>query len=187
MLTKVIRDCVLLIGVGAALIAGWTHRPQVYEFLGLPAPADVAAQGAQGEAINAMPLVTTAPQQTSGSTVTLYKANDGHFWAEARVNKGFVKFLVDTGASAVALTPEDAKKAGINLKGLTYNAPVMTANGQTMAARATLKQISIGGVTVRNVSAVIVPDGLTVSLLGMTFLGEIQKVEATRETMLLRQ
>lgn len=87
----------------------------------------------------------------------------------------------------MALTPEDAKKSGISLKGLKYNAPVMTANGQTMAARATLKRISIGGVTVRNVSAVVVPEGLTVSLLSMTFLGEMQKVEATRETMLLRQ
>jgi len=148
-------------------------------------PVDTAAPVVQEPPVNVMPAIT--PQTATGSTVTLYKARDGHFWAEARVNKGFVKFLVDTGASAVALTPEDAKKSGLSLKGLQYNAPVMTANGQTMAARVKLNRVSIGGVTVKNVNALIVPDGLTVSLLGMTFLGQMQKVEATRETMLLRQ
>ncbi len=185
MLFKVIRDCVLLIGVGAALVAGWTHRPQVYAFLGLPVPVDSQAPTAEEPPINFLPAIT--PQASTGSTVTLYKARDGHFWAEARVNKGFVKFLVDTGASAIALTPEDAKKSGLSLKGLQYNAPVMTANGQTMAARVKLNRVSVGGVTLSNVNALIVPDGLTVSLLGMTFLGEMQKVEATRETMILRQ
>ena len=185
MLFKVIRDCILLTAAGAAMVAGWTHRPQVYAFLGLPAPVDMAQDTQNDNPVNVMPMMDS--QTATASTVTLYKARDGHFWAEARVNRGFVKFLVDTGASAVALTPEDAKKSGLSLKGLEYNAPVMTANGQTMAARVTLGDITIGGVTVRNVSALIVPDGLTVSLLGMTFLGEMQKVEATRETMLLRQ
>lgn len=185
MLGKVIKDCIVLTGVGVALVAGWTHRPQIYEFLGLPTPADVQAMAAAQEPVNVLPMIDA--QTATGSTVTLYKARDGHFWAEARVNKGFVKFLVDTGASAVALTPDDAKKAGLSLKGLKYNAPVMTANGQTMAARVTLDSVTIGGVSVKNVSALIVSEGLTVSLLGMTFLGEMQKVEATRDTMLLRQ
>ena len=185
MLGKVVRDCILLTGVGIAMVAGWTHRPQIYAFLGLPTPAELQTQAADRAPVHVMPLV--APQVSSGSTVTLYKAADGHFWAEARVNKGFVKFLVDTGASALALTPEDAKKAGISLHGLKYNVPVMTANGQTMAARARVNEVTIGGVTVRDVSAVIVPEGLTVSLLGMTFLGQMQKVEATPNTMILRQ
>lgn len=79
MLTKVIRDCVLLTCVGAALIEGWTHRPQVYEFLGLPAPVDAQAAIAGGNTVNAMPMVSAAPQTSAGSTVTLFKANDGHF------------------------------------------------------------------------------------------------------------
>ena len=84
------------------------------------------------------------------------------------------------------MTPEDARKAGIKLDKLDYNVPISTAGGENVAAYVTLKSISVGAVTVRNVKALVVPEGLSTSLLGMTYLGQLQKVEATPTSLILR-
>lgn len=127
-----------------------------------------------------------AQVQTSSSALSLRKSPDGQFWAEGQANNGHVKFLVDTGASVVALTADDARKAGLDLSRLKYDRPVNTANGQIMAAYVRLDKVSIGSLTIRNVDAMVIPEGLHVSLLGMSYLGRLQKVEATPDMMILR-
>ena len=123
----------------------------------------------------------------SGVAVSIPKSKrDGQYWTTGQVNSGMVNFLIDTGASIVALTPEDARRAWIRLEDLTYDFPISTAAGQNVAARVTLKNISIGPITLRNVDAIVVPEGLSTSLLGMTFLGKLQKVEATPYELILR-
>ena len=121
-----------------------------------------------------------------GGAAALRKADDGHFWAEATVNGSAVRFMVDTGASTVALTALDARRAGIPEGSLTFNIPVNTANGQTFAAGVRLDAVSIGNVRLENVDAVVLREGLSTSLLGMSFLGRLSKVEATPETLILR-
>jgi len=117
-----------------------------------------------------------APQVNQGSVVSIPKSRqDGQFWADATVNSGYVRFLVDTGAGA-----------GLRLHELDYNVPIRTAGGRNMAARVKLKSISVGSITLRNVEALVVPEGLETSLLGMTYLGQLQKVEATPSSLLLR-
>ncbi len=131
--------------------------------------------------------VTTPKKPKSASVVTLRKnPQDGQFWTQARVNTGTVRFLVDTGAGMVALTEKDAKKAGIKTRDLVYNMPISTAGGKNWAARVTIDRISVGAITVKNVDAMVVPEGLDVSLLGMTYLGELQSVQATRDMLTLR-
>jgi len=73
----------------------------------------------------------------------------------------------------VALTLNDAKKAGIRTRDLQYNVPISTAGGRNMAAYVDLRSISIGAITLRNVRALVVPEGLNTSLLGMTYLGQL--------------
>ena len=176
----VLRD-VIVIGVvmtGFGLAAA--NKDAIYEAAGLtPKPAPVET----------IQTVEVKPQtvQKSGSVVSIPKSRrDGQFWTDARVNSGHVKFLVDTGASAVALTLNDAKKAGIRTHELNYNVPISTAGGKNMAAYVDLKSISVGAITLRNVRALVVPEGLDTSLLGMTYLGQLQKVEATPNALLLR-
>ncbi|MEP1229260.1 MAG: TIGR02281 family clan AA aspartic protease [Litorimonas sp.] len=133
--------------------------------------------------------VTKAPARPrkSGSTVTLQKdPRNGHFWTYARVNTGRVHFLVDTGASTIALTLNDAKKSGIKVRDLDFNIPVSTAGGTNYGAGITLESVTIGAITLRDIEAIIIKDGLSTSLLGMSYLGELQKVEATRDTLFLR-
>jgi aspartyl protease family protein len=131
--------------------------------------------------------VAKVKKASSASVVTIPKnPQDGQFWTQARVNTGSIRFLVDTGAGMVALTETDAKKAGIKTRNLKYDVPISTAGGENMAARVTLDRVSVGAITVKNVDALIVPEGLDISLLGMTYLGELQSVQANRNSMTLR-
>lgn len=129
------------------------------------------------------PAKTSAPR--SASVVSLPR-QQGQFYAQARVNRGHVRFLVDTGASSVALTLDDARRAGIDTTTLRYTVPVSTANGRTYAAGVMLDEVSIGGIRLRQVQGLVVKEGLHISLLGMTFLGELQKVEATPTQLIMR-
>lgn len=131
-------------------------------------------------------IATKAPEKPKSASVVSIPRTSGQFFTQGRVNSGTVRFLVDTGASSVALTLNDARRAGVNVQTLNYTTPVDTANGRTMAATVTLKEIRIGGIRVRNVRALVLKEGLHISLLGMTFLGELQKVEATPSQLILR-
>ena len=111
------------------------------------------------------------------------KGPDGHFWADAVVNGHPVHFLVDTGATAVALTSADAERLGIRPANLKYGYNVTTAGGTSQAAAVTLASVSVNGAKVENVQALVVSDGLDVSLLGMSYLGRLTRFEATRDTL----
>jgi aspartyl protease family protein len=111
------------------------------------------------------------------------KGPDGHFWADAEVNGKPVRFLVDTGATAVALTPEDAERLGIRTADLKPGYNVTTVGGSARAAAVTLASVSVNGARLENVQAMVVADGLDVSLLGMSYLGRLTRFEATRDTL----
>lgn len=115
------------------------------------------------------------------------KAGDGHFWAEGQVNDGArVRFLVDTGATAVALTPADAERLGFDLKTLKYGYSVVTAGGKARAAAVKLASITVAGARLDNVDAVVIEKGLDASLLGMSYLGRLSSFQATRQALFLR-
>lgn len=123
---------------------------------------------------------------TIGGVTAIPKAADGHYWAEARVNTTTVKFLVDTGASVVALTPQDARRLGINLNTLTYDQDVTTASGKTQAARVVIDRVQIGQSQMDDVEALVIREGLSTSLLGMSYLGRLSRFEATQGSLILR-
>ena len=130
--------------------------------------------------------IAVAPQVAQGSPASIAKASDGHYWAEADVNGARVRFLVDTGASAVALTLADAKRLGIATDKLSYSYKVMTAAGEARAAQVTLGKVSVAGTQLREVEALVIDKGLDSSLLGMTYLGRLASFEATRTSLILR-
>ena len=110
-------------------------------------------------------------QQLAGSVVELKAGRNGHFNAEAEVNGRSIDVMVDTGATMIALTYEDAERAGLFLNSSDFTQAVTTANGVARVAPVTLDRVSIGDITVRNVPAAVAERGrLKTSLLGMTFL-----------------
>jgi len=182
MANTVLRDVIIIGVMGMGLALAFAHKDKIYDAIGLT-PQDTPSQTVPQPQAETKPVTTL----NSGSVVSIPKSTrDGQFWTDARVNSGHVRFLVDTGASSVALTLNDAKKAGIRTHELNYNVPISTAGGRNMAAFVDLKSISVGAITLRNVRALVVPEGLDTSLLGMTYLGQLQKVEATPSALLLR-
>jgi aspartyl protease family protein len=113
------------------------------------------------------------------------KSSDGHFWAQGEVNGRQIRFLVDTGATAVALTPADAQRLGIDLAALQYGSKVVTAGGHARAASVRLASITVAGATLENVEALVIEKGLDASLLGMSYLGRLSSFQATRQALFL--
>ena len=113
----------------------------------------------------------TVMDEAGFKTVILYKAGNGHYQADTVVNGSPVTMMVDTGASTIALSYEDAERAGLNPQNLDFSQLVMTANGPARTAYVTLADVSIGGISRTNVRAGIAERGkLGQSLLGMNFL-----------------
>lgn len=132
-------------------------------------------------------LVEPAPASEPSGSAAVRKATDGHFWAEAQVDGRHVRFLVDTGASTVALTLADARRLGLTPGDLSFDQPVTTASGQTMGARVVLDYVSVAGARVEDVEALVLQHGLETSLLGMTYLGRLSRFEASRDALILRR
>lgn len=148
----------------------------------------VATLGNAGHAaaLTAPEAIAASTAPAGGDAASIAKAKDGHYWAEADVNGSRVRFLVDTGASAVALTPADAQRLGFEPSRLNYAYKVMTASGEAKAAAVKLASVSVAGTQVANVDALVLDKGLDTSLLGMTYLGRLSSFEATRSALILR-
>jgi aspartyl protease family protein len=122
-----------------------------------------------------------------GAIVKIRKTGDGHFIVRTLVNGQNIRMIVDTGASTVVLRPEDAYKAGIPLNKLDYVVPVDTANGRAFAARVKLDRVSLGGLTLEKVDALVTRQGaLQQSLLGMSFLSRLRSYEFSGNQLLMR-
>lgn len=125
-------------------------------------------------ALGALVLVPRAEVATPARAL-LTRDRDGHFRAAALVNGQPVELLVDTGATLVMLTPEDARRAGFDPARLAMTRPVQTANGPARVATVLLAELRVGGVVLTDVPAAVAGPGLLHgSLLGMSFLGRLE-------------
>ena len=134
-------------------------------------------QPGQSSAMATPLAAASTPQQTSSGyrTVTLQRDRRGHFQVEARVEGRPVEFMVDTGASMIALRETAAARLGIHPSARDYTVRTQTANGLGKAARVQLNRVEVNGITVRDVEAFVVPDEqLSVNLLGMSFLSRVK-------------
>ncbi len=150
-----------------------------------------ARQEAAGETRSAAPELTLAAAQASpagwGDEVRISASPDRQYYVNAEVNRRSARFLVDTGASYVALRDSDARNAGIYTSYADYKYPVHTANGETKAAFVTIEEIEIEGLRLEGVKAFILKDEqLAVNLLGMSFLSRLESVEARKGELVLR-
>ncbi|MGU3576426.1 TIGR02281 family clan AA aspartic protease [Brucellaceae bacterium C25G] len=119
-------------------------------------------------------------------TVTLTKSAGGHFEVNGRVNGKYVHFLIDTGASSIVLSYDDAQKVGIDTENLNFTAPIMTANGTSKAAHTRIDQLQIGDIRRENVHALVTqPDMMRGSLLGMSFLETLHGFNVRGDRLIL--
>ncbi len=123
----------------------------------------------------------------SASSVTLAQDLSGHFRAHPQVEGQVLLMLVDTGATLCVFTREDARRIGLMVTDRDFTARVATANGSVPAARVRVREMRVGGITVRDVDALVLPSGrLETSLLGMSFLRRLRGFEVAAGKMILR-
>jgi aspartyl protease family protein len=129
--------------------------------------------------------VMAAGDASATSTEIIADAR-GHFITMADIEHTPITVLVDTGASFVALSYEDAEQAGLAPRTLTYDVPINTANGRVEAAHIVLDRVEIGNVLVRDVEGVVMPRGSYAgSLLGMSFLNKLSRFKVEDGTLFL--
>jgi aspartyl protease family protein len=125
---------------------------------------------------------------SSGRSLMLEGDRQGHFQVEARIEGRFIDFVVDTGASLVVLRESSAALAGIRPQPRDYTATAVTANGKIKAAPAKIDRIDVGGITVYDVPAIVLPDdALAKNLLGVSFLSRLKRYEYANGRLVLEQ
>ncbi len=141
------------------------------------APAPAASRQAPAQNASASPRSYVVPRD-----------NRGHFQTSARVDGRDVGFMIDTGASVIALTESDAARIGIRPQRGDFTAAVSTANGTVMAARTRLASVDVGGLVVRDVDALVLPDNaLRENLLGLSYLSRLKRFEYANGKLVLEQ
>ncbi len=168
---------ILFFAVGALVLAG--VMPRVMGGVGKDTAAD--AQPVKRADI-------AAPQATNYRTMTVRADARGHYQVEGSVDGRRLDFLVDTGASVVALRERDAARLGIHPAQRDYTATVSTANGSLKAAPVQLNSLEVGGIRVHGVRAMVLPDtALSDNLLGMSFLSKVRRFEMANGRLVMEQ
>jgi aspartyl protease family protein len=144
-----------------------------------PAPLALAARSTQP---------TAAAAAASSRSVIVPRDARGHFLVDGAVDGRRLSFMVDTGASVVALTASDAARLGVHPAQREFVTEVRTANGTVRAAPTRLDRVEVGDLVVRDVAAVVLPDeALSDNLLGLSFLSKLRRFEYSDGHLVLEQ
>lgn len=171
------RSAVRVLAVAAAfgwwVGGGW--RPHV------PAPATAQAT------IPAQPAgLGLDPPHAEAGTITIARGWEGHFFVSGDVAGRPLRFLVDTGATSVALSLDDARAIGVDVDALRYDGQAQTAAGPTAVASVTLPRLRIGDIQLLDVRAAVLRDAPPgIALLGQTFLSRIDRVSIEGDRLTL--
>ena len=174
--------------VGCLLIAGALgHFGRTGDGRTGDAGPEPAAQARQAPEPAPEPPVSQAAQSdATGDELIVRAGPNGHFMVDAVVDGVEIRFLVDTGASSVVLTAEDAERLGYRLDGLEYSDRYQTANGEILGAPVILPELRIGDLEIEDVRSSVIRAPLSTSLLGMTFLSRLESFEVRDEALILR-
>jgi aspartyl protease family protein len=145
----------------------------------------IAAYGLWPEIRSALVPTQQALVTPEGQAVTVPQAMNGHYYLKLRVNGVPLVFTVDTGATDMVLSREDARAAGIDPDGLAYLGSADTATGIVRTARVTLDEVALEGIVDRDVRAVVTDGALDSSLLGMSYLQLFSRIEIAGGELIL--
>src|SRR6185312_134811 len=167
--SELISALVLWVGIFVVAITGYAYRDEIMN----------VATRVYGELTPGQPIV-------DGHTgrVSFRRGLSGHFQVDAKINGIKIPLIFDTGASAMVLNNDDAKKAGIDVARLRYDTAVSTANGMGRAAVVRIADIDVGGIVRHDIRAYVTEGGaLDTSLLGMTFLETLSRYAVSQNSL----
>jgi aspartyl protease family protein len=167
----VVRNIAIWTGVAAILVLAYTYQDEL---------GDVGARvGTE--------LFPSEPVVSPEGVLNLTQGPNGHFYAAGRANGTRVRFMIDTGASVVVLSPLDAQRIGIDLSALQYTRLYHTANGLGRGAPYRLDTLAIGPIEFRDVVVSINEAEMNASLLGMSFFNRLSSFEIRGRRLILRR
>jgi aspartyl protease family protein len=166
-----LKGTMVWLSIALVIVSGYSYRFQLTNYYQTILGNIIPSMGTQGEE----------------GEVAFRAGSNGHFTIQSKVNGQKVTFLLDTGATRVALTAQDAKRAGFSIDRLNYDQSVSTANGTSYFAIVTIGEIRIGDITINNVPAFVAKSGLDSSLLGMSFLSRLKEYEVKQDTLTFRK
>ena len=178
----------LLIAVGGFLLVELRERPgktlRMAAAWGLIFLGAIALAGLWPDIRNA---ISPEARMLDGNRIEVPVGNDGHYHLTAQVNDVSVRFVVDTGASSIALGPRDAERVGIDLDNLAYIGEARTANGIVETAPVRLDTLTIGDIRDENVPAMVLRADLEQSLMGMSYLSRFARVSIEGNRLILER
>lgn len=167
-INKTVKYLAIWLGVAIFLVALYSYR---YEF------SDFKNRLA-GE-------INPSQAQANGGQIIINVSQDGHFYVNAKINGVDIRFMVDTGASDIAINLNDAKRIGLSTKSLIFNKRYQTANGVALGAAVTLEELEIADAKFTNINASVNGSEMGTSLLGMSFLKQLKKYEVFQDKLIL--
>ncbi len=168
--SEALQAALVWVVIALLLVVGYTYRAELRE----------GGERVLAELIPGRPV-------SHGRMVEIARGNSGEFQVSTNVNGARVSMVLDTGASAVVLTQDAARAAGLPLEVLAYTVNIDTANGRARAAAVTLDRVAVGTIVERAVPALIAQPGqLKTSLLGMSFLNRLDSYSVNSEKLVLR-
>src|ERR1019366_4628356 len=164
------RDIFIWTAAGAILVLGYGYQDELRQ-------------------MNARMMATLVPGYAASSgdkELVLAARTDGHFHVIGTVNATSVDFLIDTGASDIVLSPNDARSVGIDFPGLRFSREYETANGLGRGAPVTLESLRVGPIQLMNLAASVNQAEMRNSLLGMTFFRNVASFEVRGRNLFIR-
>lgn len=145
----------------------------------------VGAIGAYGLWTDIQRDVLPRQSVVSAGVIEVPRRADGHFYLTLRLNGAPVDFMVDTGASDVVLTQDDARAAGLDPERLDYVSSARTANGVVGTAPARIDEITLGDITLTDLRVYVNQGDMDISLLGMSYLRRFERIEIADDLLML--
>lgn len=169
-LGQTLRQIALWAVVVSVLAVGYAFRGELAE-----TGSRLRAELAPGSAI-----------KDDAHEMVLVQGAGGQFYVMGKVNGAPVRFVIDTGASDIVLSPDDARRVGLNLAGLDFGRSYETANGIGSGAKATVGALEVGAARFRDVEVSVNAAPMSASLLGMSFLRRLDSFEVRGNRLVLR-
>jgi aspartyl protease family protein len=174
--------------LAALLIGAGTLMAQIADKMTATTPALAMTSSQRMASSQKLASAAQDGTQPGSRSISIPRDARGHFQTDGRIDGQRIDFMVDTGASVIALNEKSAARFGLRPTPGDYKMTVNTANGTIKAARTRLAMVDIGGLIVRDVDAMVLPDeALSENLLGLSFLSKLKRFEYANGKMVLEQ
>lgn len=170
---------------GSAIVAGRRNMGKMAQQAAIWTLIFIGVIGAYGLWEDISRDVNPRQSVIDGGQIEVPRSPDGHYYLTLDINGAPIRFVVDTGASQVVLTQDDARRIGIDPASLTYTGAASTANGVVRTAPIRLDDVALGTLRDTNLRAVVNGGQMQDSLLGMTYLGLYDRIEIANNALVL--